>query len=357
MNIKKIAIRVSLFLAVIGLLIAAAIFWLFSFIPESGMKQLEESQAHEIPYLMSATGDTNGRILAVVTSVDKMGESGKKTGYELTELARAYWVFNVNGFEVDIASTQGGDAPKILDLDDMGRYDYAFLNHPEVQLQLANTLLIDELNPADYDAVYFVGGKGAMFDFVDNAAIKSFIAQMDSEGGIISAVCHGPAALLNVVTAEGENLLRGTQVTAFSNSEEIFLIPDAEQIFGFLLEDGMTAQGASFSAADNYLNRVVVDGNVITGQNPWSVWTLAEEVVRSLGVDPVERPVTAEERSVDLLAILQEQGYSAAKASIEENEYEYQSLLILMHAIIAAMELDLVSTVKLMLLAEASKTA
>ncbi|WP_298636438.1 type 1 glutamine amidotransferase domain-containing protein [uncultured Umboniibacter sp.] len=355
MNIKKIAIRSAVTLGVLAVLIAAPILWILSFVPDTGLENFEDSQAQDIPYLAAATGETNGRILAVVTSVDEMGTSGKRTGYELTELARAYWVFSVNGFEVDIASTQGGDAPMILDKDDMEHYSYAFLNHPEIQAQLQNTLVIDDLNPADYDAVYFVGGKGTMFDFVDNLAIKSFTADMYSQGGVIAAVCHGPAALLNVSLPDGTNLLAGKSVTSFTNSEELLLIPEAEQVFGFLLEDGLKEQGATFASTSDYLNMVVADGNVITGQNPWSVWTLAEKTVEQLGVTPVERPITREERAVDLMGVFRAQGYSAAKDYIEAHDYEYKSLLIVMHAIVAAMDFDLVASVKLMLLAEATK--
>jgi putative intracellular protease/amidase len=139
-----------------------------------------------------------------------MGTPGKKTGYELTELARAYWVFQTNGFEVDIASTKGGEPPVVLDDDDMCKYDYAILNDPTAQAKAANTLLIDDVNPADYEAVYFVGGKGAMFDFPDNQAIQNIIKHLHQNDKVISAVCHGPAALANVKldTATGLPIIR-----------------------------------------------------------------------------------------------------------------------------------------------------
>ena len=119
----------------------------------------------------------------------------------IAELERDY--LESNGFEVDIASTKGGEPPIVLDDDDMREYDYAFLNDPEAQAKVTNTLLIDDVNPADYEAVYFVGGKGAMFDFPDNPAIKNIIKHLYQNDKVISAVCHGPAALVNVKLDNG----------------------------------------------------------------------------------------------------------------------------------------------------------
>ena len=105
---------------------------------------------------------TDHQILAVVTSTDVMGASGKTTGYELTELARAYYVFEANGFEVDIASPLGGQPPVVIDGDDMKQFDFAFLNDPVAQNKVSHSIAVADVDPQDYEAVYFVGGKGAM---------------------------------------------------------------------------------------------------------------------------------------------------------------------------------------------------
>ena len=183
--------KISISLALCALVAVGMIAWLQSMIPGTEERAaLKQSSAADIPYLQNAIKADRGRILAVVTSTDTMGESGKSTGFELTELARAYYVFTANGFEVDIASPSGGEPPMVIDGDDMGTYDYAFLNDDEAQAKLANSIPLNEAQSEDYAALYFVGGKGAMFDFPDNEEIKTLVAEVYQAGGVIAAVCH-----------------------------------------------------------------------------------------------------------------------------------------------------------------------
>lgn len=350
--------KILIILAILIASVFAAGKWFFSLLPDaSHYEAVKTAEVKDIPYLNQTRPENRGKILAVVTSVDQMGASGKSTGYELTELARAYWVFKANGFEVDIASPLGGDAPKVLDGDDMGVFDYAFLNDSSVQQQLENTLRIDDINPLDYQAVYFVGGKGTMFDFPGHKAIKSLVRDLYEAGRIIAAVCHGPAALLNVQLSDGSWLIADKKVSSFTNSEELFLIPEAREIFPFLLESKLVEQGANFIAGADYLELVVRDGQIISGQNPWSVWTLAEATVEALGYEPVARVRTAEEHAVDLLAVYEQQGYQAAIDRLSQPAKNYERVLVLMHGVLAFMKFELIKGWDMLMLTQKIKSA
>ena len=173
--------------------------WFMSLLPsKEEYPDLSSMKTENLPYLTQDLPTSRGKILAVVTSAETMGESGKSTGYELTELSRAYYVFQANGFEVDIASPKGGEPKVIIDDEDMGIYDYAFLNDTQAQLKTRNTIPIKEVEADNYQAIFFVGGKGAMFDFPDNKYIQNLIRELYQAGGVVGAVCHGPAALVNV---------------------------------------------------------------------------------------------------------------------------------------------------------------
>lgn len=351
--LKKILmtfVTIVLILAAVG---GFAVYWVNGLMPgEANIAKIKTSQKKDIPYLQQPVIENRGKILAVVTSTGKMGSSGKKTGYELTELARAYWVFQTNGFAVDIASVKGGKPPIVLDHDDMREYDYAFLNDPKAQAKITETLLIDDVNSADYEAVYFVGGKGAMFDFPDNPAIQNIVKYLYQNRKIIAAVCHGPAAFVNVKLENGEWFAANKNISAFTNAEELFLIPDAETVFPYLLQDKLSEQGANFKAGLTYLEQVVQDNTVLTGQNPWSVWKLSEDIIKALGYLPKEREITPEERSVNLLAVYNQLGYIQAKQHIENNPADYQAFLILMHAIISFIQMDISKATDLILLAD-----
>jgi putative intracellular protease/amidase len=352
--LKKILFTTGCIILLLATVGGYAVYWVNGFIPsETHIANIKTTQKINIPYLQQPILATRGKILAVVTSIDRMGDSGKKTGYELTELARAYWVFEANGFEVDIASTKGGKPPIVIDTDDMREYDYAFLNDPTAQAKATNTLPIDAVDPADYEAVYFVGGKGAMFDFPDNVAIKNIIKHLYQNNKIISAVCHGPAALVNVKLDNGEWFTANKNISAFTNEEELFLIPNAKTVFPFLLQDKLVEQGANFHAGSIYLEQVVHDEKLLTGQNPWSVWRLSEDVIKALGYTPKTRVITPEENSVALLAMYKKLGYQGAKHHLQNNPVEYQGFLIIMHAIVSFMKMEIIQGKDLLLLADA----
>jgi len=337
---KIVIISVTLIALIAGSLFGAKN-WVKSLLPEKAhFVAIKKTQVNDLLYVTQNVPAYRGKILAVVTSVDKMGED-KETGYEHTELARAYWVFIANGFEVDIASPKGGKPPVVIDGEDMGRYDYAFLNDETIQQKVANSIALEEINANDYEAVYFVGGKGTMFDFPDNPYVQNIAKTLYQNNKVVSAVCHGPSALVNVELDNGDMLLSNKKVSGFTNDEELFLIPDAKQIFPFLLEDKLIAQGAQFQSGATYLEKVTQDGKLITGQNPWSVWALAEKVVAEIGYQPKERARTPEEHAIELLMTYDSLGYDAAVTELKQKPQAYQRILIVMHSILAFMQFDM----------------
>lgn len=350
--LKKVVISLVVFFA----LLIGAYNWLINSI--AGDQRADpDVLPSEIAYIADHSKQNRGTILAVVTSTDVMGRSGKSTGYELSELARAYYVFQANGFNVEIASIQGGEPPVVIDQDDMSDFDYAFLNDTVAQHKVVNTRPIDSVVATDYRAVFFVGGKGAMFDFPDNQAAQALIREMYENGKVIAAVCHGPAALVNVTLSNGEALLAGKHVSSFTNSEELTLISDAEDIFPFLLESKLTEKDALFAAGPDYLNQVVVDGTLVTGQNPWSVWELAELTVAALGYSPIPRTVTAEENSAAILKTYYLHGLDKARIHTAELLAENRPLkreLIAIHAILGILKLEPGDTIAILRLLSAS---
>jgi len=353
--LKKIIISVVILVILVAGLGYGTKSYVKSLLPEKAhFVAIKQTQMSDLPYVTQNIPAYRGKILAVVTSVDKMGQD-KDTGYEHTELARAYWVFTANGFDVDIASPKGGKPPVVIDGEDMGAYDYAFLNDEAIQQKVANSIALAEVNPSDYEAVYFVGGKGTMFDFPDNPYVQNIAKTLYQNNKVVSAVCHGPSALVNVKLDNGEMLLSSKKVSGFTNDEELFLIPDAKQIFPFLLEDKLIAQGAQFQPGATYLEKVTQDGKLITGQNPWSVWTLAEQVVAEIGYQPKAREWTPEEHAIELLMTYDSHGFDVATAELKQKPQAYQRILILMHSILAFMQFEVNKGVDLIRLVDQIK--
>lgn len=316
------------------LALAVAAAWWWNGIDFSHGGGRPEATRADLAWLPQSAPEDRGRILAVLTSAPRLLGGGGQAGFELTELSRAYWVFRAAGFAVDLASPAGGTPPMVVD-EDLVDADYAFLNDPETSAAIRHTQRLDDVDPAAYAAVYVVGGKGAMLDLHGHPALRRILADVHARQGVIAAVCHGPAALIDVPTATGGDLLAGRRVTGFSNAEERFLMAEPVQQLGFLLQDALAAR-ADFIEGPMYLEHVVVDGRLLTGQNPWSTWALAEATVRALGATPAPRPRSAEERAVDVLHHLHAHGFDAAverKAALGGVD----NRLLLMHAVIAGM--------------------
>lgn len=340
---KKYRVLKWSLLVVTSLILVLVVFgwWFMNLLPVLDKDvDLTITQATDIPYLSENQVPLRGKILAVVTSTDMMGTSGKSTGYELTELSRAYYVFQANGYAVDVASPLGGQPPVVIDDDDMGPYDFAFLNDSIAQYKTSHTLAMNEVVAEDYQAVFFVGGKGAMWDFPENKAIQSLVRDYYQSGKVIGAVCHGPAALVNVTLDNGRPLLENKTVSGFTNEEELLLISDAKTIFPFLLQDKLAAQGAQFNEGAMYLENVSHDNNLVTGQNPWSTWKLAETMIAQLGHTPKYREITGEENAVQVLEAYETHGSEKAKELIDEmslaKDRPISRELLAVHSLLAA---------------------
>lgn len=221
------------------------------------------------------------KALIVVTSHSQMGNTGKVTGYYLPEVSHPYAALVAKGIEVDIASPLGGKAPldpTSLDLKDP--INKKFYEEVSTKSKLDRTLALESINPKDYAAIVYAGGHGTMWDFPTNSAIQRVTAEIFENGGVVAAVCHGPAALVNVKLSNGKYLVDGKKVGAFSNAEEE--AAGLTRVMPFLLETELKKRGASYSKADLWKSHVVVDGKLVTGQNPASAGAVGEAVAKLL---------------------------------------------------------------------------
>ncbi len=240
---------------------------------------------------------------AVVLVVSSAGlDSGRtRPGFEMDELSQAYHIFTSNGFTVTIASPAGGAVQ--ADKYDRGlAYNAAFLADTGAARKLANTARTAALRARDFDAVFVVGGKGAMFDLPLDTSLARLAGDIYDRGGVVSAVCHGPAGLVRARSKDGRSLLAGRAVTGFTNEEELVFGKKWASQFTFLLESEIRSLGARWEEAPLMLPHVVVDGRLITGQNPYSTAATAEAVVRSLGRTLVARAPWQDERTVNFAA-------------------------------------------------------
>lgn len=210
-------------------------------------------------------------ILMVLTSHDQLGDTGKKTGFWLEEFAAPYYVFKDAGAEVTLASPKGGQPP----LDPMSDAEDAqteatkrFKSDTAAQEALAQTSLLSTLSAEDYDAVFFPGGHGPLWDLAEDADSAALIEAFAAKDRPIAAVCHAPAVFKMTKTAEGKPFVAGRKVTGFTNSEEEGA--GLTEVVPFLLQDMLTDHGAQYSKGDDWSSYVVTDGKLVTGQNPAS---------------------------------------------------------------------------------------
>lgn len=226
------------------------------------------------------------KVLIVVTSHGYMGESAEQnsgeTGYFLSEVTHPYYELQSAGFEVDIASPAGGKPPmdprsfKLSDVDNQ-----RFVQTPTDWQKMQNTLALADIEAADYQAIVFAGGHGTMWDFPDNADIQRLSREIYENEGIIAAVCHGPAALVNVTLSNGDYLVANRQVSTFTNIEERIMRLYSDM--PFLLETLLAERGANVKKSlIPFRGKVSVDNRLVTGQNPNSAREMGQEVVNLL---------------------------------------------------------------------------
>lgn len=221
------------------------------------------------------------RVLLVLTSHDDLG-GVRKTGYYVGEAAHPWRVFTDAGYAVDLASVDGGVPPEDgRDANDADQQ--AFLADPHIAEQLAGTASLSEVDAAGYDAVFLVGGHGTMWDFPGNADLSRLGRAVYESGGVVSAVCHGPAGLVGMTLSDGTPLVSGKTITSFTNEEEAAV--NLTGVVPFLLADRLGKDGATHVSAEPFTEHVQVDGRLVTGQNPQSAAGVAREVVALLGAD------------------------------------------------------------------------
>lgn len=221
------------------------------------------------------------KVLIVVTSHGQLGNTGKATGYYLPEVSHPYAKLQELGYSIDIASPKGGKAP----MDESSRdlkdpVNKKLLGNKEFVAKLENTLALKNIRAQDYGAILFAGGHGTMWDFVSTPEINSLSQKIYEAGGVVAAVCHGPAALVNIKLGNGDYLIAGKSLTGFSNAEEE--AAKLTQVMPFLLEDELKKRGAKFTAKPLWQSNVVTDGRLVTGQNPASAAGVAEAVAKLL---------------------------------------------------------------------------
>ena len=219
------------------------------------------------------------KVLMVVTSHDQLGDTGKKTGFWLEEFAAPYYTLKEAGADITVVSPLGGQPPLDPKSDEPDAQTDAtrrFKADAAAQGVLATTGKLAEVNAADFDAVFYPGGHGPMWDLAEDKASIALIEAMAAAGKPVAAVCHAPAVLRHVKAADGSPLVKGKQVTGFTNTEEEAV--GLTKVVPFLIEDMLKENGGHYSKGADWQSYVLTDGKLITGQNPAS----SEEGARAL---------------------------------------------------------------------------
>ncbi|AEX52953.1 type 1 glutamine amidotransferase domain-containing protein [Rahnella aquatilis] len=224
------------------------------------------------------------KLLIVLTSHDKLGETGKKTGFWLEEFTAPYYEFLDAGAELTLASPKGGQPPldpKSDEPDAQTETTERFRSDQDAQKVLANTHKLADINADDFDAIFYPGGHGPLWDLAEDPHSIALIQAFWAAGKPVSAVCHAPGVLRNVLVEDGTPLLKDKRVTGFSNSEEDAV--GLTDIVPFLVEDELKKHGGDYSKAADWRPYSITDGTLITGQNPASSRAVAQALLKLLG--------------------------------------------------------------------------
>lgn len=211
------------------------------------------------------------KVLIVLTSHDQLGNTGRKTGFWLEELAAPYYTFKDVGADIVLASPQGGQPPldpKSNEPSFQTEFTHRFEADAAANEQLANTVRLDSVSQADFDTVFYPGGHGPLWDLAEDGNSISLIESFIEAGKPVALVCHAPGVLRHVKSADGKPLVAGKQVTGFTNTEEDGV--GLTDVVPFLVEDELKAKGGVYSKGPDWGSYVVTDGLLITGQNPAS---------------------------------------------------------------------------------------
>ncbi|GII59852.1 dimethylallyltransferase [Planotetraspora thailandica] len=224
------------------------------------------------------------RVLIVLTSHDELGDTGRKTGFWLEELAAPYYRFKDAGWQITLASPKGGRAPldpksneEQFKTDQTRRFEA----DAEAEAQLDGTVRLDSVSADDFDTVFYPGGHGPLWDLAEDETSIKLIEQIAASGKPLALVCHAPGVMRHAKNPDGTPLVAGRRVTGFTNSEEEFM--GLTKVVPFLVEDELIAKGADFSKAGDFEPYIVTDGLLITGQNPASSGLAATELIALVG--------------------------------------------------------------------------
>ncbi|MBI3898859.1 MAG: type 1 glutamine amidotransferase domain-containing protein [Gammaproteobacteria bacterium] len=227
---------------------------------------------------------TAKKVLIVVTSHDRLSDTGKQTGFWFEELATPYYVFVDAGYTVDIASINGGKPP--VDPGSEGEPGnrpasvQRFMTDSSAMNKLEKSLAIQAADTKPYDAIFLSGGHGAMWDMPSNTPLATALGAAFDAGKVIAAVCHGPAGLVSARRKDGKSIVHGRRVNSFTDTEESAV--GLSSVVPFLLESRLRELGGIFERAPDWQPIAVRDGNLVTGQNPQSSHVVAEQVIEAL---------------------------------------------------------------------------
>ncbi len=223
------------------------------------------------------------KILFVLTSHDQLGDTGNKTGFWIEEFANPYYSLLDKGADITLATPKGGEAPidPSSDTPDASTEDTErFKNDAEAQKKIKNTKVLADMNAADFDAVFYPGGHGPLWDLANDKNSIALIEKFNSQNKPVAFVCHAPAALKGVKNEDGTPLVKGKKVTGFTNTEEEAV--QLTNVVPFLVEDMLKENGGIYSKKEDWAAYAIEDGNLITGQNPASSELVAEMLLKQL---------------------------------------------------------------------------
>ncbi|PHS62869.1 MAG: hypothetical protein COB12_10215 [Flavobacterium sp.] len=284
-----------------------------------------------IPVILFSQSENNQKkILMVVSSYGKdLGAT--RPGYEFDEFSQAYLIFKNNNLSIDIASPKGGKVESDK-FNDSKTYNKIILEDKEALNLLDNTKTTASIDPEKYDAIYIVGGKGAMFDLPYDPSLQDIVLNLyNRKETVISSVCHGPASFVNIKN-NGEYIIKDVEITSFCDIEEDLFGEKWVKEFPFSLETKLKSRGAIFTQTDFMLSNVSVSGKFVTGQNPFSTTRSAEAVVESLGLTPVKRELYIDEKSVyliqDLLDKMKTVKWAEEELAKNKDDYDIQIIAV-----------------------------
>lgn len=223
------------------------------------------------------------KILVVVTNVSKYSNTNRATGLWLGEAVHFVDVMKKHGFEITYISPLGGYTPidpHSIEPEMMSDLDWEFYTNREFMNHLGTTISVNDINYNDYSIIYYTGGHGVIWDFPENKKLQDIAIGIWNNGGIVSAVCHGVAGLLNIKDNSGDFLIKNKRVTGFSNNEEKEV--QLDKLVPFLTENELIKRGAKYSKVINWEEYAISDGNLVTGQNPASGAAVAKEILKLL---------------------------------------------------------------------------